>query len=89
MVEFSDEIIKQIKGATNDCQLKTIIKDAIQHLSARKGGKFNSKRKFLINMIVALRYISAEDLSSKEAENVTRAIEILKSLRDQEITNLF
>lgn len=89
MVEFSDEIIKQIKGAKDDSQLKTIIESAIQNFGVRKGSKFNSKRKFLINMIMALRFVSAVDLPFKDAGNVIKAIESLESLRDQEYTNLF
>ncbi len=89
MVEFSSEIIKQIKDANDDVQLRTIIESSIQNLEARKGSRFNPKRKFLINMIMALRYVSAEGLPSKASENVTNAIEILESLRDQEYSNLF
>lgn len=89
MVEFSSEIINQIKGANDDRQLRTIIEGSIQSLGARKVNTFNSKRKFLINMIMALRYVRAEGLPSNASRNVTKAIEIIESLRDQDHGNLF
>ncbi len=89
MVEFSYKIINQIKGAHDDDQLRTIIENSIQKLGERKVNRFNAKRKFLMNMILALRYERAEGLPAHESGNVTHAIEILENLRDKELSNLF
>lgn len=87
MVDFSYEIINQIKGATDDSHVKAIIENSFQKLKAKNSNA--SSRRFMMNLIMAFRYVKAEGLSPKSLSNVSTAIEVIEKLRKQEYNNLF
>ncbi len=83
MVDYSYEIINQIKGAMDDSDVKIIIENSIQKQN------FKDIRRFMINIVMALRYVKAEGLAPKALQNVNIAIEVIEQLRKQEYGNLF
>lgn len=83
MVDYSYKIINQIKGAIDDSDVKIIIENSIQKQN------FKDIRRFMINMVMALRYVKAEGLEPKALQNVNIAIEVIEQLRKQEYGNLF
>jgi hypothetical protein len=89
MVDFSYRIINQIKEATDDSHVRTIIVNSIRDLHTKNINGFSGRRKYMMNMVMALRYIKAEGLSPKALVNVDSAIEIIERLRKQEYSNLF
>jgi len=88
MVYFSNEIISQIKTASDSSHLNSIIENSLQTLAA-KNGIFSSERKYLMNMVMALRYEKAKERNAKALENLNYAIEIFEKLRKEKHTNLF
>jgi hypothetical protein len=89
MVNISYEIINQIKEASDDSHVKIIIENSFQKLNVKKINGFSARRRFMMNMVMALRYVKAEGLHPKASQNVSTAIEIIEQLRKQEYSNLF
>ena len=83
MVDYSYEIINQIKGAKDGSDVKIIIGNSIQKQN------FKDIRRFMMNIVMALRYVKAEGLDPKALQNVDTAIEVIEELRKQEYGNLF
>lgn len=81
MVDLSYELINQIKKADDEVQLKKLIEGFVQNPHPKNIGGAGAKRRFMMNMIVALRYIRAEGLNEKALENVNAAIDILEGQR--------
>lgn len=88
MVDFSYEIINQIKDASDNNQITSIIEKSLDTLTA-KNGVFNSKRKYMMNMVMALRYVKAEGLNTKASANVNHAIKVFEALRKKDYSHLF
>jgi hypothetical protein len=88
MVDFSYDIINKIKDANDNDQVTSIIEQSLEKLTA-KNGVFSSKRKFMMNMVMALRYVKAEGLNAKASANVNHAVEVFEALRKKDQTNLF
>lgn len=88
MVDFSYQIINQIRSARDNDHVKTIVEDSLDTLIAKKG-IFNSKRKYMMNMVMALRYVKAEELDAKACSNVNYAIEVFEALRRADNSHLF
>lgn len=89
MVYYSHSIITKIKAAANEADLREIIDLSLQELPAKRSNGVNTRRSFILNMIMALKYAKAEGLPASEAANVDRAIEILGILRRVTHENLF
>ena len=89
MVDFSYKVINEIKQAADIDHVQIIVENSIQNLQERKRNDFGSRRRFMMNMTMALRYTKAEGLSLKAAENVSNAIEIFERLRKHEYSSLF
>ena len=89
MVNISYEIINQIKEATDDSHVKIIIENSFQKLKEKKVNGFSARRRFMMNLVMALRYEKAEGLPAKASQNVSTAIEIIDHLRHPEYGNLF
>ena len=83
MVDYSYEIINQIKGATDDSDVKIIIENSFQKQN------FKDIRRLMMNIVMALRYVKAEGLEPKALQNVNIAIEIIEQLRKREHGSLF
>jgi hypothetical protein len=88
MVYFSNEIISQIKTAIDSGHLNSIIEKSIQTPSS-KNRMFSSERKYLMNMVMALRYEKAKELDAKRLENLSHAIDIFERLRKQKHSDFF
>jgi|GEM_PF-7057111 len=88
MVDFSYTVINQIKDAIDNNHVKSIIDKSLSTYVA-KNGVFNSNRKFMMNMVMALRYVKAEGLNAKASANVNHAIEVFEALREKHYSNLF
>jgi hypothetical protein len=88
MVDFSYEVINKIKDASDNDQVTSIIEESLEALTARNR-VFNSRRKFMMNMVMALRYIKAEGLNAKALMNVNHAIEVFEALRKKDYSHLF
>ncbi|MEX2235094.1 MAG: hypothetical protein WD824_23220 [Cyclobacteriaceae bacterium] len=89
MVYFSHTVIIKIKAAADDKILIEIVSAAIQDLQKNRRNAFNSKRGFILNMIMALKYLKAEGVIIQERDNITKAIKIFESLQKHEPENLF
>lgn len=89
MVYYSHSIIMQIKAAANEANLREIIDLSLQELPAKRSHGANTRRSFILNMIMALKYAKAEGLPATEMANVDHAIEILGALRRVTHENLF
>ena len=89
MVDFSYELINQIKNAGDEAQLRKLIEGFIQNPHPKNIGDAGAKRRFMMNMIMALRYVRAEGLNDRAAENVNTAINILEGQRKLLYSNLF
>ena len=89
MVYYSHAIIRQIKEAVDEIALKEIIDASLRDLESRRKNTSSAKRSFILNMIMALKYLNAEGLPVKESKNVNIAIGILEAARRQEYENLF
>ena len=89
MVNFSYEVINQIKDATHSSLVKSIVENSIHRFQTRNSGGFSAKRRFLMNLVMALRYIKAEGLNAQACENVSLAIEVIETLRKKEYGNFF
>ena len=83
MVDYSYEIINQIKGATDDSDVKIIIENSFQKQN------FKDIRRLMMNIVMALRYVKAEGLEPKALQNVNIAIEVIEQLRKREYGSLF
>jgi len=83
MVDYSYEIINQIKGATDDSDVKIIIENSFQKQN------FKDVRRLMMNIVLALQYVKAEGLEPKALQNVDMAIEIIEQLRKREYGSLF
>ena len=83
MVDYSYEIINQIKGAKDGSDVKIIIGNSIQKQN------FKDIRRFMMNIVMALRYVKTEGLDPKALQNVNIAIEVIEQLRKREYGNLF
>lgn len=88
MVDFSYKVINQIKDAIDDNHVRSIIEKSLETLAAKKG-IFSSKRKYMMNMVMALRYVKAEGLNARASANVNYAIEVFETLRKKNYSNLF
>jgi len=88
MVYFSHAIIQQIKAADDEMSVRQIIDSSLQDLQSKRRTGANT-RGFILNMIMALKYLRAEGLSARETANVNKAIELLETLRRKEYENLF
>ena len=88
MVDFSYEIINQIKEASDSSQVNSVIEKSLVTLGG-KDGVFGSKRKYMMNMVMALRYVNAEGLKPKASANVNHAIEVFEMLRKKSYARLF
>lgn len=89
MVNFTNEIINQIKEATDDSYIIIIIENSLQKLDVKNINGISAKRMFMMNMVMALQYVKVEGLHPKALENVRNAIEVIERLRKQEYGNLF
>lgn len=89
MVDFSYELINQIKNADDVAQLRKLIDGFVQNPHPKNIGGAGAKRRFMMNMIVALRYVRAEGLNDKATVNVNAAIDILEGQRKLLYSNLF
>lgn len=89
MVYYSHSIITQIKAAANETHLRQIIDLSLQELPTKRSNGVNTRRSFILNMIMALKYAKAEGLPARETTNVDQAIEILGALRRVTHENLF
>jgi len=83
MVDYSYEIINQIKGAADDSDVKIIIENSFQKQN------FKDIRRLMMNIVMALRYVKAEGLEPKALQNVNIAIEVIEQLRKREYGSLF
>ena len=89
MVDYSYEIINQIKGAADDSHVKILIENSLREGNFKNINGFGAKRKLMMNIVMALRYVKAEGLHPKALQNVDTAIEVIEQLRKQEYGNLF
>jgi len=89
MVDFSYELINQIKKADDEVRLKNLIEGFVRNPHPKNFGGAGAKRRFMMNMIMALRYIRAEGLNEKALENVNAAIDILEGQRKLLYRNFF
>ena len=89
MIYYSHTVIHQIKAAEDENALKEIILASVRDLQLNRRNGFYTKRGFILNMVMALKYLKAEGLTIRETGNVTMAIEILEKLRKSEQENLF
>jgi hypothetical protein len=89
MVDFGYELISQIKNADDEVQLRKLIEGFVQNAHPKNIGGAGAKRRFMMNMIMALRYVRAEGLNDNAAENVNAAIDILEGQRKLLYSNLF
>ena len=89
MVDYSYEIINQIKAATDESHVKIIIENSFQKDNFRNVNAFSAKRRLMMNIVMTLRYVKADALDSKALQNVNTAIEVIEQLRKQEYGNLF
>jgi hypothetical protein len=89
MVYYSHAVIQQIRGAVDETVLKEIIEASLRDLPSQRRNNSGAKRSFILNMMMALKYLNAEGLTVKESENVNIAIGILDEARRQEYENLF
>ncbi|MEX1240986.1 MAG: hypothetical protein WEB30_14775 [Cyclobacteriaceae bacterium] len=89
MVYYSHTIIQLIKAAEDDASLKEIIHTSFRELQAKRRNGAKARRGFILNMIMALKYLKAEGLSARETANVDKAVGILETLRGEEHENLF
>ena len=83
MVNYSYEIINQIKEAMDDSHVKIIIENSFQKQN------FKDIRRLMMNIVMALRYVKAEALEPKALQNVNIAIELIEQLRKREYGSLF
>jgi len=83
MVDYSYEIINQIKDAKDDSDVKIIIENSVQKQN------FRDIRRLMMNIAMALQYVKAEGLEPKALQNVNIAIEIIEQLRKREYGSLF
>ena len=88
MVDFSYEVISQIKDAVDSTHVKSIVEKSLDTLAARKG-IFSSKRRYTMNMVMALRFVREEGLNAKASANISHAIEVFEALRKKDYSNLF
>ncbi|HEX8037972.1 MAG TPA: hypothetical protein VF490_02425 [Chryseosolibacter sp.] len=89
MVEYSHSIITQIREAADETALQDIIGTSVRDLQSKRRSSATTKRRFMLNLIMALRYLVAEGLPPRERKNVSKAIEILENKRKDEQENLF
>ncbi len=89
MVDFSYNLINQIKNADEEVQLRKLIEGFVQNPHPKNIGGAGAKRRFMMNMIVALRYVRAEGLNEKATANVNTAIDIFEEQRKLLYSNLF
>ena len=89
MVEYSHSIITQIREAADETALRDIIGASIRNLQSKRRSGTTTKRGFILNLVMALRYLVAEGLPPRERNNASKAIEILENKRKNEQENLF
>jgi len=89
MVDFTYEIIDQIKVAANARQIESIIGNLIQRFLDQDYLSIHTKIEHIRSVSSVLRSISTTGIRQKEIENVNYAIRIAEDLLDKEYENLF
>lgn len=89
MIGFSNEVIEQIKLANSDEQVKDLVVGSILKFEERTPNKFNSRRRYLINLIAALKYIKNETLPESAVGNVNKAVDFAEQVCRKEQYKLF
>ena len=77
MVAFCDEVVIKIKCAATEADVQHVIRDSIAQF-----GKLKEPRRedvFLMNMIVTLKTVLAEELTPQALKNIKTAKEIFRN----------
>ena len=78
MVSFSNGVINEIKRASTETELKTIVENSFSQLKEKQ--IFNESG-YIMNMIVSLRSINTEGLSPEIIHNVNVGIVLFREYR--------
>lgn len=89
MVDFCYDIINQIKASNDSADIEAILETAIHQLSAKRGKSDRTRRMFMMNMIMALKYEKAEGLTEHAKAKASVAIKHLETMRKREPSSLF
>lgn len=77
MMLFCEGIIKEIKSANTEAQLKAIVNDSLLRYRMLKNSSSEASS-YLVRMVVMLRVAQTEKLGEMELKNIKIAIETLK-----------
>jgi hypothetical protein len=86
MVSFSEGVINEIKCATTETELKSVVENSFLLLKERK--IFNETA-YIINMIVSLRSTKKETLDPVVINNIKTAIEFFREHKIKNRERLF
>jgi hypothetical protein len=86
MVVFCQDIVREIKDAENESALIKVIGNSLQTLQDRRN--YNEDR-YIMNMVVSLMALRAEELSSKSLNNVKLATAIFRQFQQGRPVRLF
>lgn len=89
MVSYTQKVIADIRAAGSESAVEAVIANALEGLQSEKINHFNARRRFTLNLLVALNSLKAEDLSPSDTARVSAATVILEKMRESEIENLF
>ena len=76
MILFCEGIIKEIKSASTETQLKAIVNDSLLRYKMLQNS--SSEISYLVRIIVMLRVAQTEKFSEMELKNIKVAIETFK-----------
>lgn len=79
MISFRQKVINQIKGASNQTEVASIIENSIQRLRIKEIHGHVIQR-FILGMGLSLNREMTESLSVKTLENMKVAIDLFKKL---------
>jgi hypothetical protein len=79
MILFCEGIIKEIKSARTETQLKAIVSDSLLRYKMLKNSA--NEASYLVRIIVSLRVARTEKLSEIELKNIKGAIEAFKQYK--------
>jgi hypothetical protein len=87
MEDFSNEVISDIKGASDEVELVRVVRNSMSQL--RKLPKPFDESRYLLHLIICLRATDTNDLSPAAADNIKLAMAIFRQFQKESRESIF
>ena len=86
MVSFSEGVINEIKSASTETDVKTVVEGSFSRL---KDVQIFNESRYVMNMIICLRSMKTEGLESEVINNLNAALELFRQYKMKNHARLF